>query len=93
MFFQLYPNSILILRNSIHTMYLFYFTSMYSHLYNKREVTLTDFEKFHPTQIKNPPYMFIDFLDFSTLHSTFIRFIVHKIPKNPILHVYSSLQV
>ena len=29
---------------------------------------LTDFEKFHPTQIKNPPYMFIDFLDFSTLH-------------------------
>ena len=46
----------------------------YSHLSNKRDVTLTDFEKFHPTQIKNPPYTFIDFLDFSTLHSTFIRF-------------------
>ena len=38
------------------------------------DVTLTDFEKFHPTQIKNPPYTFIDFLDFSTLHSTVIRF-------------------
>ena len=46
----------------------------YSHLSNKRDVTLTDFEKFHPTQNKNPPYMFIDFLDFSTLHFTFIRF-------------------
>ena len=31
--------------------------SMYSHLSNKREVTLTDFEK------KIPPSMFIDFLD------------------------------
>ena len=31
--------------------------------------TLTDFEKFHPPQNKNPPYTFIDFLDFSTLHS------------------------
>ena len=29
---------------------------MYSHLSNKCDVTLTDFEKFHPTQIKNPPY-------------------------------------
>ena len=47
----------------------------YSHLSNKRDVKLTDFEKFHPTQIKNPTYTFIDFLDFSTLHSTFIRFI------------------
>ena len=37
---------------------------MYSHLSNKRDVTLTDFEKFHPTQIKNPPYTFIDFLVF-----------------------------
>ena len=46
----------------------------YSYLSNKRDVTLTDFEKFHPTQIKNPPYPFIDFLDLSTLHSTFIRF-------------------
>ena len=48
-------------------------TTDYSHLSNKCDVTLTDFEKFHPTQIKNPPYTF-DFLDFSTLHSTFIRF-------------------
>ena len=45
------------------TMYLF----IYSHLSNKRDVTLTDFEKFHPTQLKNPPYTFIDFLD-PTLH-------------------------
>ena len=29
--------------------------------------TLTDFEKFHPPQNKNPPSTFIDFLDFSTL--------------------------
>ena len=33
----------------------------YSHLSNKREVTLTDFEKFHPPQ-KNPPSTFIDFI-------------------------------
>ena len=37
------------------------------------EPTLTDFEKFHPPQNKNPPSSFIDFLDFSTLHSSFIR--------------------
>ena len=54
--------------------------SQYSHLSNKRDVTLTDFEKFHPTQIKNLPYTFIDFLDFSTLHSTFIRFIYSAAP-------------
>ena len=34
--------------------------------------TLTDFQKFHPPQNKNPPSTFIDFLDFSTLHSSFI---------------------
>ena len=28
---------------------------MYSHLSNKRDVTLTDFGKFHPAQNKNPP--------------------------------------
>ena len=39
------------------------FWHRYSHLSNKREVTLTDFEKFHPPQ-KNPPSTFIDFLDF-----------------------------
>ena len=37
------------------------------------EPTITDFEKFHPPQNKNPPSTFIDFLDFSTLHSSFIR--------------------
>ena len=47
---------------------------IYSHLSNKRDVMLTNFEVFHPAQIKNPPYTFMDFLDFSTLHSTFIRF-------------------
>ena len=35
----------------------------YSHLSNKRDVTLTDFEKFHPPQNKNQPYTFIDFLE------------------------------
>ena len=35
--------------------------------------TLTDFEKFHPPQNKNPSSTFIEFLDFSTLHSLFIR--------------------
>jgi nucleoid DNA-binding protein len=29
-------------------------THIYSHLSNKREVTLTDFEKFHSRQKKNP---------------------------------------
>ena len=47
--------------------------SDYSHLSNKRDVRLTDFEKFHPQQNNNPPYTFIDFLEFSNLHSTFIR--------------------
>ena len=37
------------------------------------EPTLTDFEKFHPPQSKNPPSTFIEFLDFSTHHSSFIR--------------------
>ena len=36
----------------------------YSHLSNKCEFTLTDFEKFHPPQKKNLPSTFIDFLDF-----------------------------
>ena len=44
----------------------------YSHLSNKPEVTLTNFEKFFPPLNKNPPSMFIDFLDFSTLNSSFI---------------------
>ena len=35
---------------------------IYSHLSNKRDVTLTDFGKFHPAQNKNPPCTFIDFI-------------------------------
>ena len=34
----------------------------YSHLSNKRDVTLTDFGKFHHAQNKNPPCKFIDFI-------------------------------
>ena len=34
----------------------------YSHLSIKRDVTLTDFGKFHPAQNKNPPCTFIDFI-------------------------------
>ena len=33
----------------------FYDCDAYSHLSNKREVTLTDFEKFHPPQKRIPP--------------------------------------
>ena len=36
-------------------------------------LTLTDFEKFHPPHNKNSPSTFIDFLDFSALHSSFIK--------------------
>ena len=57
------------------------------------EPTLTDFEKFHPPQNKNPPSSFIDFLDFSTLHSSFIRFYVLVFSKNSTLLVYSKLHV
>ena len=32
----------------------------YTHLSNKRDVTLTDFGKFDPAQNKNPPCTFID---------------------------------
>ena len=34
----------------------------YSHLSNKRDVTLTDFGNFHPVQNKNPPCPFTDFI-------------------------------
>ena len=42
----------------------------YTHFFSliNVESTLTDFEKFHPPQNKNPPSTFIEFLDFSTLH-------------------------
>ena len=74
---------ILFISNTFLGICISYSEKVYSHLSNKRDVTLTDFEKFHPTQIKNPPYTFIDFLDFSTLHSTFIRFMYQFFPKNP----------
>ena len=35
---------------------------LYSHLSNKRDVTLTDFGKFHPAQNENSPCTFIDFI-------------------------------
>jgi hypothetical protein len=35
---------------------------IYSHLSYKRDVTLTDFGKVHPTQNKNPPCTFIDYI-------------------------------
>ena len=57
------------------------------------EPTFTDFEKFHPPQNKNPPSSFIDFLDFATLHSSFIRFYVLVFSKNSTLLVYSKLHV
>ena len=37
------------------------------------EPTLTNLKKFHPPQNKNSPSTFIDFLDFSSLHSSFNR--------------------
>ena len=44
-----------------------------SHLSNKREVTLTDFEKFPPPQKKiHPPHLLISQIFFN-LHSSFIR--------------------
>ena len=67
--------------------------SSYSHLSNKHEVTLTDFEKFHPPQKKIHPPRLLIFQVFSTLHFTFIAFMYYVFPKNPTLHVYSSLQV
>ena len=84
-----------------------YALSMYSHLSNKRDVTLTDFEKFHPTQNKNPPYTFIDFLDL--FHPPLLDYCIYvllvfsktfhlqhlfQIPRLLILHlfhVYSNL--
>ena len=59
---------------------------VYSHLSNKREVTLTNFEKFHPPQ-KNPPSTFIDFLDF--FHPPLLHYLLQLytsfFQKNPTL--------
>ena len=64
---------------------------MYSHLSNKSEVTLTDFEKkFHPPHTF-PPSTFIDFLDF--FHSSFIAVMCYFFPNNPTLHIYSNLHL
>ena len=58
--------------------------SKYSHLSNKRDITLTDFEKFHPPQ-KNPPSTFIDFLDFfhPPLHVYYIYVLVFSKKSHP----------
>ena len=66
--------------------------SVYSHLSNKLEVMLTDFEKeIHPTRIF-PPSMFIDFLEM--FHSPLLFYCIYElVPKNPTLHVYSNLHV
>ena len=57
-----------------------------SHLYNKSEVTLTDFEK------NSPLSMFIDFLNF--FHPPLLVYCSYTLvffPKNPTLHIYSNL--
>ena len=47
------------------------FKAMYSHLPNKRDVTLTNFRKFHPARNKNPPCMFISLQNFQYSYRTF----------------------
>jgi hypothetical protein len=66
---------------------------IYSHLSNKRGVTLIDFEKKIQPPRTFPPSTFIDFLDFfhPPLHVYCIYVLVF--PKNPTLHVYSNLHV
>ena len=66
----------------------------YSHLSNKHEVMLTDFEKkiHHPCTF--PPSTFIDFLDF--FHPPLLIYCIHVLvffPKNSNLQVYSNLLV
>ena len=90
----------------------------YSHFSNKREVMLTDFEKQNPPYLYFstlqvywfldcmvgyfPKFNNIDFLDFSTLHSSFIAVMHQFFPNIPPstfidfetfapLHIYSSL--
>ena len=46
----------------IQAFYAICMRTVYSHLSNKRDVTLTDYGKFHPAQNENPPCMFIDFI-------------------------------
>ena len=64
---------------------------LYTHLSNRREVTLTEFEKFHPPQKKIPPSSFINFITiyqpprlFQPPHLVIWQFL-------PPLHVYSNL--
>ena len=66
---------------------------IYSHLSNKRGAHGYRFWEIPPSSKKNPPSAFIDSLDFSTLHSSFIRFYVLVFSKKSSLHVYSSLRV
>ena len=53
--------------------WLFDPVSEYSHLSNKRGAHSYRFWKIPPSTKKNPSSTFIDSLDFSTLHSSFIR--------------------
>ena len=82
-----------LLRN-IYNFFLFnLFQNRYSHLSNKREFTLTYFEKFHPLKEKiHPPCLSISQI-FSTLNSSFIRVMYQFFPKNLTLRVYSNLHV
>ena len=70
--------------------------SDYSHLSNKRDVTLTNFGKFHPTQNKNPPCMFIAFITklsiktFNILTELKWRFFSRSFWA---IHLYSSVKI
>ena len=76
--------------------YLSYvFEFEYSHLSDKREVTPTDFEKFHPPQ-KKSTHQVIDFLDlFQKSHPPRLfqspRLVIWQLLH--LLHVYSNLHV
>ena len=49
------------------------------------EPTLTDFEKFPPSQNKNPPSTCIEFLDFSTLYERYTYRVLQTIQMKLIL--------
>ena len=55
MYDLLYKQTLIFIKNEILTEKNILDKSYYSHLSNKRDVTLTDFGKFHSAQNKNPP--------------------------------------
>ena len=65
----------------------------YSHLSNKRGAHAYLFWKIPPSLKQKSTLLVFDFLDFSTLHSSFIRFYVLIFSKNSTLLVYSKLHV